>query len=185
MSIHGETVLQYKLFSAIRTDDVWTGLFTQPPFTYPKLWEADCSVQPDSLGFWGDKEPDNTGTDLCARFKLSPQGLFTWNCKSPYSIVCEFDKGSLNLHDKQALSNEKTEQLLILLPQTTKRNFPGKLDYVHWVEVYEIFVACLLFYWNIFFFLVYLLEWCLQWAWRMSFCVVCKEFSIVISWKTR
>lgn len=135
---------------------MWTGLFTQLPFKYPKLWEADCSVQPDGLGFWGDMEPDNTGTDLCARYRPSLQGLYTWNCKSEYNIVCEFDKGSLNLFDKHALSNEKTEQLLILLPQTTKRKFPGKLDYVNQVKVYEI-VACLLFCWNIFF-LVYMLE---------------------------
>ncbi|PVD33476.1 hypothetical protein C0Q70_04732 [Pomacea canaliculata] len=34
------------------------------PSPVPNSWEADCSLQPDGLNFWGPSEPDNLHTEL-------------------------------------------------------------------------------------------------------------------------
>lgn len=93
-----------------RLNDIWTGLYSPTPNEKPNRWEGDCSPQPDGLSFWGDGELNSLQTDFCVRYKQDNQTLCTWNCNASCSIVCEFDKGKIDLSAVSLFKENKLSQ---------------------------------------------------------------------------
>ncbi|PVD33479.1 hypothetical protein C0Q70_04735 [Pomacea canaliculata] len=62
-----------------RSQDIWTGLFSNNSGKAPITWEENCSQQPGSLTVWGPQEPDALGTDFCVRYKLHPSDFTPGN----------------------------------------------------------------------------------------------------------